>query len=880
MRGGSILRLLAVAASRARTAAGGFGLLLACGAHAFPSDPYFPLPDGATWTYSYSSPQAGTWTQTDTVVGSGAFNGSTVKIVRDNFGNETYYTNDAQGVRLHGQLFPGEETDTYTPPVPLAAQDATIGAAINGAGTVIVQIGVDGFGVSYSSTATPVGFENVTVPAGTFASALRVQVVINYSFGEVNWYQSTEVWLAPGIGIVKHTLFDSFDGYTENAELVSYNIPDTVPDAFSFEPRSVQAGSTEVLSDPITVTGITAAAPISITGGEYRINGGSFVASGGTVNNNDQVTVRVISAMPGFSTSATLNIGGVTASFMVTTLADTAPDAFTFTPVIGAPLGVALNSNRITVTGINAPTPISIVGGEYAMPGQPFTTAPGTVSPFATVDVRATSSASHGTTTKATLTIGGASADFSITTLVPGAAPFSALYFVSPPGDYIGDGRNRLINLGGAHPGTSIEVVRNPDGAFTVSITEPGGWYFLDLEAPGNGGLVPGRYEGASRYPFNGDAAGLTFSGNGRGCNTLTGRFDMLEIGYAADGTVQRLAANFEQHCEGFMPALFGQIRVNSTVPLGSNAIRRVKADFNGDSRSDALWRNSSSGENYLWPMDGNMILAGEGYLRTVAVFDWQIVGRGDFNGDGRSDILWRNSATGENYIYFMDGTTIKPSEGYIRTVADQNWQVAGIGDFNGDGKDDILWRNSDTGENYIYFMDGLTIATEGYLRTVADPMWQIKGVGDFDADGRADILWRNSATGENYLYFMNGVSIVSEGYLRTVAVLDWKIAGTGDFNGDGRADILWRNSLSGENYLYLMQGTSIAGEGYLRTVADLLWQIAATGDFDGDGKSDVFWRNASTGDNYLYPMDGATIKPSEGYLRSVPVGQWMVFGE
>src|SRR5262249_2451539 len=129
---------------------------------------------------------------------------------------------------------------------------------------------------------------------------------------------------------------------------------------------------------------------------------------------------------------------------------------------------------------------------------------------------------------------------------------------------------------------------------------------------------------------------------------------------------------------------------------------------------------------------------------------------RHDHSGDGKSDILWRNSATGQNYLYPLNGTTILAAEGFLRTVADQSWQVAGTGDFDGDGKADILWRNSATGENYIYFMDGRTIANEGFIRTVADQNWQVAGVGDFDGDGKADILWRNSATGENYIYFMD----------------------------------------------------------------------------------------------------------------------------
>jgi hypothetical protein len=202
---------------------------------------------------------------------------------------------------------------------------------------------------------------------------------------------------------------------------------------------------------------------------------------------------------------------------------------------------------------------------------------------------------------------------------------------------------------------------------------------------------------------------------------------------------------------------------------------------------------------------------------------------RGDLDGDGQSDVVWRNVSTGDNYLYPMNGTAILAGEGYLRQVADQNWQIAGIGDFDGDGKADILWRNSVTGENYIYLMNGKDIAGEGYIRTVADQNWKMAGVGDLDGDGKSDIVWRNSSTGENYLYPMDGLAIKpTEGYLRTVANLGWAIAGIGDFDGDGMSDILWRNSSTGENYIYLMNGTAIQGEGYVRTVADANWRIVA----------------------------------------------------
>jgi hypothetical protein len=59
--------------------------------------------------------------------------------------------------------------------------------------------------------------------------------------------------------------------------------------------------------------------------------------------------------------------------------------------------------------------------------------------------------------------------------------------------------------------------------------------------------------------------------------------------------------------------------------------------------------------------------------------------------------------------------------------------------------------------------------------------------------------------------------------------------------------------------------------------VADLSWEVKGTGDYDGDGKADVLWRHAVSGANYLYPMDGTTIKPTEGYLRTVPELNWRI---
>ena len=140
--------------------------------------------------------------------------------------------------------------------------------------------------------------------------------------------------------------------------------------------------------------------------------------------------------------------------------------------------------------------------------------------------------------------------------------PQSVLAMDSQFGDYIGAGQYYLVTIGDG----VFTASRNFDNGVNMSLQSWDRWE-LDFAGPDNATLVPGIYENAQRFPFQATGTpGLSVFGAGRGCNTLTGRFVINQASYASDSSVQDFAADFEQHCEGGIPALFGWIRLNSIL--------------------------------------------------------------------------------------------------------------------------------------------------------------------------------------------------------------------------------------------------------------------------------------------------------------------------
>jgi hypothetical protein len=303
--------------------------------------------------------------------------------------------------------------------------------------------------------------------------------------------------------------------------------------------------------------------------------------------------------------------------------------------------------------------------------------------------------------------------------------------------------------------------------------------------------------------------------------------------------------------------------------------------DFSGDGRGDILWRNGSGGTlvNWLGNDHGSFDDNAAHFLANPGA-DWQVAGTGDFNGDGIVDLLWRNSnGSVVDWLGQKNGSFADNSSNFFSTPG-TSWHVAAIADFNGDGHDDILWRN-DNGT----IVDWLGQANGAFADNAANSLntpgtaWQVAGTGDFNGDGAADILWRNdNGVLVDWLGQENGGFADNAGVFLAAPGPAWHVTATGDFNGDGLSDILWRNDNGVMvDWLGQIDGRFADNAGTFLANPGSAWSVASVGDLNGDGSDDILWRHSSGMiTDWLGQVNGGFVDNAANFLAN-PGTAWHV---
>jgi hypothetical protein len=154
----------------------------------------------------------------------------------------------------------------------------------------------------------------------------------------------------------------------------------------------------------------------------------------------------------------------------------------------------------------------------------------------------------------------------------------------------------------------------------------------------------------------------------------------------------------------------------------------------------------------------GQSSFAGSGSVAASANLSgqWQVAGTPDMDADGNADLLLHNAESGDVGVWLMSNGTLKSAalitsgSGNMKVPAP--WRLAGSGDFDGDGKIDLLWGNGPTVDGQsndvaLWLMASTTSLRQGLMvsgaTVLSNSNWQLSGAGDFNSDGKADLVWR-----------------------------------------------------------------------------------------------------------------------------------------
>jgi hypothetical protein len=291
----------------------------------------------------------------------------------------------------------------------------------------------------------------------------------------------------------------------------------------------------------------------------------------------------------------------------------------------------------------------------------------------------------------------------------------------------------------------------------------------------------------------------------------------------------------------------------------------------------DVFWRRSN-GTNATWKFYGTGPTQFASGFPPGVPSPWQAKGVGDINGDGVLDVVWFDPTYGLVATWLMNSPAAVTSATFPGAVgAGSPWVLSRMGDVNGDGRADLVWRNSSSGQVLVWLLTPAGTLNGTLNHGTAPLNYELRGIGDFNADGIADLLWFDPTNGVVALWLMQANGTHAGAFPGAVGPGSWRPDKVGDFDGDGNADIFWRNEANGMTAVWYLSGGALAASDFFVSVPLASWTLGSVGDYDADGRDDLLWVAPGTGNVVRWLMQGRHVAPVTQSVPGVGTGWQMI---
>jgi hypothetical protein len=395
----------------------------------------------------------------------------------------------------------------------------------------------------------------------------------------------------------------------------------------------------------------------------------------------------------------------------------------------------------------------------------------------------------------------------------------------------------------------TAEALTDPDGqGYWIDTTFPGGAKTKETGDQCEGAFVE---DSSSRAPVGAAQTDLDYSAaNGANANTRLGGLDYLLQPLWQDaargGCVRRLILN---------------------RPAAAIGATGATGDLDANGVSDFLWRDDRTGALTAITLDqSDNRLASTVVTGATKPMSSQVVGFADFNGDQSADLLWQDLATGKLTVWGMGGAVVQSTATLTSVNLPSNMIVKAVGDFDGNGRADILFQDVNTMATRTWLdgswaaFDPSTLPVNAGSPSSSDAEDAI-GTGDFDHDSHnaAEVLLRDLSDGSYHIWKFTGSNFrtIQSSTISLPGIA--RVLGIVDIDRDGTADIVAVDSNTNPSVVWFKMTNGVPGAARtILAMPDKEWRFSGGVRSGIGGAAGLLWYDRQSGDVARWRLDAS----------------------